>query len=118
MPQNPLLTFGKSPTGTAVALSLDASGALTVASFLSANIVGANAGVLVKTGAGSFRLLTINTPGTSSTLVVYDGTSTAGTKLGTFATTTQNSFGLNLRVSVGLFVVTTGTGSDITIGYS
>ena len=49
----------------------------------SVNVVGANAGLLVKTGSGTLLNFSVNTAGTSSTLVVYDSTSTAtGTKLG------------------------------------
>jgi hypothetical protein len=82
------------------------------------NIVGANAGVQVKTGRGMLRGFSVNTGGTTSTLVLYDGTSTAGTKLGTWSTTLQVNFDLlNLQYLVGLFAVTTGTLSDITIQY-
>jgi hypothetical protein len=83
------------------------------------NIVGATAGQLVKTGRGMLRGITVNTAGSSSTLVVYDGTSTSGTKLGTFSSTLQSNLdSLNWQFSTGLFIVTTGTLSDVTIAYN
>lgn len=85
----------------------------------SVNIVGANAGVAVKSGPGVLRGLSVNTAGTTSTLVLYDGTSTAGTKLGTWSTLAQANFsGLNLSFKTGLFAVTTGTVADLTLAYN
>ena len=84
----------------------------------SLNVVGANAGQQVKSGSGCFRGFSVNTAGTTSTLAVYDGTSAAGTKLGTWSTLAQANFGgLNLMFTTGLFVVTTGTVADLTIQF-
>ena len=84
----------------------------------SVNVVGAVAGQQVKTGPGCFRGFSVNTAGTSSTFVAYDGTSPSGTKLGTWSTTAQANFdGLNLAFTVGLFLVTTGTVADLTVQY-
>ena len=120
MPQVPLLTFTKGPTGVATPLASDATGGLagspTGGGF--ANIVGANAGVALKNAAGVLRGLTVNTAGTGSTLVLYDGTSTAGIKIGTFSTVAQANFaGLNIRFATGLFAVATGTVADVTLSF-
>jgi hypothetical protein len=87
---------------------------------LSKNIT-TNASTLVKTGAGTFFGLSVNTAGTTSTATVYDGTSTAGVKLGTFSTVAQGGPSIpasGLAFTVGLFVVTAGGATaDITVAY-
>lgn len=76
----------------------------------------------VKTGAGTFYGVTVNIGGAGSTATVYDGTSTAGAKLGTFSTAAQGSVtapGPGLAFAAGLFVVTAGgTPADITVAYA
>jgi hypothetical protein len=90
---------------------------------LSLNIVGANAGVQLKTGAGSLQQISLNTVGTTSTIVLYDGISTAGKKLGTWSTAASNILSAigqvypNLAYTTGLFAVTTGTVADVTVGF-
>lgn len=75
----------------------------------------------VKTGAGTFLGLTINTGQAGATATVYDGTSSAGTKLGTYSLAAQGvlSFpGGGIPFATGLFVVTAGgTPADITVTY-
>lgn len=71
-----------------------------------------------KTGAGTFIGLTINTGESGAQLVAYDGTSSSGTKLGTYSLTSQgvlNFPGGGISFSTGLFLVTSGaTPADIT----
>lgn len=73
----------------------------------------------VKTGSGTLLSVVVNTGGASSTLTLYDGTSTSGKKLATMATATSAvSLPYNLKFSTGLFAVTAnGTAADITVVY-
>jgi len=85
---------------------------------LAVNFAVNNAGVQIKTGAGVFTGLTINTAGTGSSVTLYDGISVAGTKLGTFTTTAQGSISANIAFTTGLFAVLAGAGAaDVTIQY-
>jgi hypothetical protein len=76
---------------------------------------------LVKTGAGTFLGLSVNTIGTTSTATVYDGTSAGGTKIGTYSTVLQGGPNIpagGIAFSTGLFVVTAGAAAaDITVVY-
>lgn len=79
-----------------------------------------NTGTLVKTGAGSFVGLSINTAGTASTAAVYDGTSASGTLLGTISTTAQDTIFPpgGWAYATGLFIETAGSAAaDITVTY-
>lgn len=80
-----------------------------------------NASTQVKTGAGTFLGLSVNTAGTTSTATVYDGTSTAGAKIGTFSTVAQGGPAIpasGYAFTTGLFVVTAGgAAADITVAY-
>lgn len=77
-------------------------------------------GTLVKTGAGTFVGLSVNTAGTTSTAKIYDGIDNTGTLLGTFSTTAPGS---NFPAggwpfAIGLFVVTAGgAAADVTVSY-
>lgn len=82
------------------------------------NTAADTAGTQIATGSGTFNGLTVNTAGAGSTATFYDGTSTAGPKLGTFNTTVQSSLQFNWAFAVGLFVVLTGgTPADVTVAY-
>jgi hypothetical protein len=95
---------------------VDASGAI-VGNNTSQNIT-TNATTTVKTGAGTFAGLSINTAGATSTATVYDNTAGSGTKLGTFSTTAQGYIPVNIPFATGLTVVTAGgTPADITVVY-
>lgn len=77
---------------------------------------------LVKTGAGVFLGLMVNTGGAGSTAAVYDGLTSAGTLLGTYDTaTTGTVFNLpagGIPFATGLTVVTdNGTPADVTVSY-
>src|ERR1700761_7420802 len=73
------------------------------------------AGHQIKTGAGVFQGISVNTAGLTSTATLYDGTSTSGTKLGTFSTLAVASLQLNIAFTTGLFVVLAGgTAADVT----
>lgn len=83
--------------------------------------IATNASTLVKTGAGIFFGFSVNTAGTGTTMAVYDGTSAAGTSLGTFSTTAVNAFDLpggGFPFATGLFIVTAGdAAANITASY-
>ena len=77
----------------------------------------------VKTGAGIFFGLSVNTAGTGSAAAVYDGLSAGGTLIGTYSTTAQggpNITNVGLSFLVGLYVVTTdgGGAANITVTYA
>ncbi len=95
----------------------DASGVPISAGNSATNITTATT-TLVKSGAGVFASLNINTGGAASVATVYDSLTGSGTKLGTFSTATQGVLPINLAFSTGLTVVTaTGTPADITIAF-
>ncbi|MEJ0017533.1 MAG: hypothetical protein WDN25_13400 [Acetobacteraceae bacterium] len=83
------------------------------------NYAANTAGDAAKTGAGVLAGLTINTAGATSTATLYDGTSTAGTKLATINTTAVGSINFNnIAFATGLFVVLAGgTPADVTVVY-
>lgn len=77
------------------------------------NLVGA-ATTNVKAGAGILHTFCINTAGT--TVVVFDSLAGSGNKIGSWTTTAQGCFALDVQYTVGLTFVTVGT-SDITVAY-
>lgn len=75
---------------------------------------------LVKTGAGTFLGLNVNTAGAGSDAKVYDGLDAGGTLLGKFSTAAQgaNAPPGGWPFAVGLTVVTeNGTPADVTVSY-
>ncbi len=86
--------------------------------YLSANYSAAQAGAQVATGPGVFKSLSVNTVGSGSTITLYDGTSTSGKKLGTWSGAALLNNLYNLAFVTGLFIVTTATAPDVTVGYS
>jgi hypothetical protein len=84
----------------------------------SANFLANSAGSQIKTGPGVLASLNVNTVGVTSAIVFYDGTSTAGKKLGSFTTLVLGQQLINFAFTVGLFAVLTGgTPADVTVGY-
>ena len=82
------------------------------------NFSAANAGAQLKTGKGVLNGITVNTGVAGASVALYDGTSTAGTKLGTFAATAQfGATSLGIPFTTGLFVVVTNA-PDVTISFS
>ena len=75
----------------------------------------------IKTGAGIFRRLVVNTKGSSSnTFTIYDNTVGSGTVIATIDTVNAvgGFFEYGLAFSIGLTVVSaTGTSADITVIY-
>ncbi len=86
---------------------------------LAKNYAANTAGNQIKTGVGVLKAVNVNTAGLTSAIVLYDGTSTAGVKLGTFSTLALGYALRNIAFSVGLFaVVTGGTPADVTVEYT
>ena len=134
MPQGPISVAGfLDPSGVTKPGNLDSGGNLKIAGTLAAPAGGlptkpqgatayndavGTAGHQIKTGAGTLASVTVNTPGTSSTAVLYDGTNTSGTKLATIDTSASKTLTYNLAFTTGLFIVSsTVTPADITVGY-
>jgi hypothetical protein len=109
------------PAVGVVLMSLDSSGAAqpAVQGYSSYNTAANTVGYQVKTGAGVFRGVTVNTAGvTAPSATIYDGTSTSGTKLATINTGTQISLEYNIAFTVGLFIVLSATTpADVTVAY-
>ena len=85
------------------------------------NTAADTAGHQIKTGAGTFYGLSVNTAGLTSTATLYDGASTAGAKIGAFSTLAQGGPvipPIGIAFATGLFLVLTGgTPADVTISY-
>lgn len=123
MPQNALpFNPAVNPSGVTKPLHVDANGNLLTSNAPSGatalNNSAGTTGLQVKTGAGVLGSVTVNTAGTTTTLTMYDGTSTSGTKLATMTTTAQGTVTYNVKFTTGLFIVATvASAADITIGY-
>jgi hypothetical protein len=80
------------------------------------NFSAANAGAQIKTGPGAFTGLSVNTAGTASTITLFDGTSTAGAKIGEFSTVTAGPFPRPspIQFQMGLFAVVVAA-ADVTV---
>lgn len=80
--------------------------------------ISTNASTQVKTGAGTLQGVIVNTPGVTSTLALYDGTSASGTPIATINTAQAFGEEFNLAFTTGLFAVTAGgTPANLTITY-
>ena len=99
--------------------ALSAANPLTVSQSGTAYNTAANtAGYAIKSSAGTFQGISVNTAGLTSTATLYDGLSTAGTKLCTISTLAQTSLQYNIAFSTGLFIVLSGgTPADVTVVY-
>lgn len=84
------------------------------------NNITTNTTTTVKSGAGTLKRITFNTPGTLSQLVIYNNTSASGTKIGTVNTTLgQQTLDYDVSFSTGLTIVTTGTlAADVTVVFN
>jgi hypothetical protein len=74
----------------------------------------------IKTGQGILFGLSVNTGASGAAIALYDGTSTAGTKLGAFSAAAQGYviYPVGIQFLVGLFAVTTGSpAADVTVTY-
>jgi hypothetical protein len=83
--------------------------------------IAASATTTVKTGAGFLRAITVNAPGTSWTLQVFDNVAGSGTAIAGSTAFTCPAAGSNLYYGVhfsnGLTIVTSGTAGSITVAY-
>jgi len=76
----------------------------------------------VKSGAGTFHAITVNTAVASATLTIYDNTAASGTKIGTITLpstiTGVDPFILpyDIAFATGLTIVTSGS-TDVTVSY-
>src|SRR5882672_2117301 len=82
------------------------------------NFIANNAGVQIFTGIGVVDSIIVGNPGTTSSITLYDGLSTAGINLGIFTTTAEISLALLMRIHVGLFAVLAGgAAANVTVTY-
>ncbi len=78
--------------------------------------VSTNTTTNIKSGAGFLHRITVNNPGSSWTITVYDSTSGSGTKLATITPSLVGSLEYDVEFTTGLTVVTSGTtAGDITV---
>ena len=72
---------------------------------------------VVKSGAGVLKGITVNTTA-AGTVIIYDNTSAAGTKIGTLkSSVVEGTYEYNVAFATGLTIVT-GAASDITVAYN
>ncbi len=82
--------------------------------------INANGTTTAKTGAGALGAITINNPGSSWTLTVYDNTTGSGTQIAVITPVAGLIIGLpyNVRFNTGLTIVAAGTtAGDVTIAW-
>lgn len=95
-----------------------------IAPFLGGQTVNitAEAGTLIKTGAGVFLGLSVNQAQADGTAEIIDGIDGTGVVLGTFTLKNQGPLsvpGGGWSFATGLFVITMGTGTaDVTVSYA
>jgi hypothetical protein len=85
-----------------------------------ANITG-QATTVLKFVPGVLHAICINTPVATSVITIYDGVSTAGTKIGTFtipASPQPVCLIYDVNFGTGLTIVTATASSDITVSYA
>ncbi len=85
------------------------------------NIAAQTAGVTLRTGRGVLHAIAFNKPIATSVLTIYDGTSTAGTKIGTVTIpASPQLFTLEYDVAfvTGLFIVMATADMDVTVSWA
>lgn len=85
------------------------------------NIAAQTAGTTIRTGRGVLHAIAFNKPIATSVLTVYDGVSTAGTKIATItipASPNTPTLIYDVAFSTGLFVVMATADMDVTISWT
>lgn len=85
------------------------------------NIAAQTAGTTIRTGRGLLHTIVFNKPIATSVLTIYDGVSTAGTKIATItipASPNTPTFIYDVAFVTGLFVVMATADMDITISWT
>lgn len=101
---------GSSVTSTANPLPVQVIAA-TTGGYSFTNI-STNATTTAKSGAGTLHTITVNNPGTTETLTIYDNTAGSGTKIGTVAVgTSLTTLIYDLAFATGLTIVSAGAGA-------
>lgn len=84
------------------------------------NVTAQTAGTLLRTGRGVLHAIAFNKPIATSVLTIYDGTSTAGTKIATItipASPNTPTLIYDVAFATGLFVVMATADMDVTISW-
>ena len=82
--------------------------------------ISTNATTTAKSGAGTLHTITINTPGATDTLTVYDNTAGSGTVIAVIndASTNATTLTYDLAFTTGLTIVSAGTTApDVSVSY-
>lgn len=75
-----------------------------------------NTDTVVKASPGTFKGISVNSIGTSSSATVYNNTTCTGAKIGTYQTLVMSSLTFSINASVGICVTTAGAAAaDITL---
>lgn len=85
------------------------------------NVVAQTAGTALRTGAGVLHAVAFNKPVATSVLTLYDGVSTAGTKIATItipASPNTPTLLYDVAFKTGLFVVMATADMDVTISWT
>lgn len=84
------------------------------------NIAAQTAGTVIRTGRGLLHTIVFNKPIATSVLTIYDGISTAGTKIATItipASPNTPTMIYDVAFATGLFVVVATADMDITLSW-
>lgn len=82
-----------------------------------ANIT-ANTTTTVKSGPGTLHRFTVNGPGTTWVVTLWDSLAASGTKIATITVAAGQSLEYNVNFATGLTVSATGTAGDATISFN
>lgn len=83
-------------------------------SYAAHHITGA-ASTLLSSGPTTLHSVVVNTGATGGTVTVYDGLDDTGTELCAIDGTAPRDLTYDISCAVGLFVVTVGSGIDVTV---
>jgi hypothetical protein len=94
---------------------------ISIPAYSYTNIAAQTAGTALRTGAGVLHAVAFNKPIATSVLTVYDGVSTAGTKIATItipASPNTPTLIYDVAFSTGLYVVMATADMDVTISWA
>jgi hypothetical protein len=76
-----------------------------------------NTNTQAKTGPGFLHAITVNNPGSSAAVTVYDNTACSGTTIATIAPTAAGRIDFDVNFNTGLCITTTGA-PNLTVSYN
>lgn len=102
-------------------LTVDSAGRNCIGLYYTYSNITGDATNVVKASAGVLHTITINNPGASETVTIYDGTAATGTKIGTITLPASggvpSTLTYDVAFSTNLTIVTGVATGDITVSY-